>query len=154
MRSKAWLATRVSLRLAHQPRTASGAQCSRRLRSTRAAAPVLLAHADVTKQHYIFPMGPTLRYPTVLSAILWRFASLTRVSQGTSTYVFTSLCHFSSDAVTSACAKPPGAAAHVRRDGDVRAAHCLQCEAAELAGVTCALQARSLSACATHCAIR
>jgi hypothetical protein len=39
MRSKAWLATRVSLRLA-------------RLRSTRAAVPVpgLLAHAEVTKK--------------------------------------------------------------------------------------------------------
>ncbi len=40
MRSKAWLAARVSLRLAH-------------LSSTRAAAPVLLAHAEVTK-HIIF----------------------------------------------------------------------------------------------------
>ena len=49
MRSKAWLAARVSLRLARLPRTASSAQRSRRLRSTRAAAPVLLAHADVTK---------------------------------------------------------------------------------------------------------
>ena len=49
MRSKAWLAARVSLRLARLPRTASSAQCSRRLRSTRAAAPVLLAHAEVTK---------------------------------------------------------------------------------------------------------
>ena len=49
MRSKAWLAARVSLRLARLPRTASSAQRSRRLRSTHAAAPVLLAHADVTK---------------------------------------------------------------------------------------------------------
>jgi hypothetical protein len=48
MRSKAWL-VRVSLRLARLPRTASSAQRSRRLRSTRAAAPSLLAHAEVTK---------------------------------------------------------------------------------------------------------
>ncbi len=47
MRSKAWLAARVSLRLARLPHTASSAQRSRRL--TRAAAPVLLAHAEVTK---------------------------------------------------------------------------------------------------------
>ena len=45
MRSKAWLAARVSLRLARMPRTASSVQRSRRLRSMRAAAPVLLAHA-------------------------------------------------------------------------------------------------------------
>ena len=54
MRSKAWLATRVSLRLARLPRTASSAQRSRRLRSTRAAAPVLHAHAEVTKTLNIF----------------------------------------------------------------------------------------------------
>ena len=35
---------------ARLPRTASSAQRSRRLRSTRAAAPVLLTHALVTKQ--------------------------------------------------------------------------------------------------------
>ena len=49
MRSNAWLAARVSLRLARLPHTASSAQRSRRLRYTRAAAPVLLAHAEVTK---------------------------------------------------------------------------------------------------------
>ena len=36
MRSKTWLAARVSLRLARLPRIASSAQRSRRLRSTRA----------------------------------------------------------------------------------------------------------------------
>ncbi len=40
---------RVPLRLARLPRTASTAQRPRRLRSTRAAALVLLAHAEVTK---------------------------------------------------------------------------------------------------------
>jgi hypothetical protein len=58
MRSKAWLAARVSLRLACLPRTASSAQRSRRLRSTCAAAPVLLAHANVTENINIFSMGP------------------------------------------------------------------------------------------------
>ena len=53
MRSKAWLAARVSLRLARLPRTASSAQRSRRLRSTLAAAPVLLAHTEVTKTLYL-----------------------------------------------------------------------------------------------------
>ena len=65
MRSKAWLAARVSLRLARLPRTASSAQRSRSLRSTRAAAPVLLAHANVTENINIFSMGPKLRYPGV-----------------------------------------------------------------------------------------
>ena len=51
MRSKAWLAARVSQRLARLPRTVSHCkQC--RLRSTRAAAPVLLAHAEVTIKHF------------------------------------------------------------------------------------------------------
>jgi hypothetical protein len=31
------------------------------------AAPVLLAHAEVTKKHNIFSKGPKLRYPTVIS---------------------------------------------------------------------------------------
>jgi hypothetical protein len=66
MRSKAWLATRVSLRLARLPRTASSAQRSRRLRSTRAAAPVHLAHTNVTKNVKYFSMGPKLRHPPVL----------------------------------------------------------------------------------------
>jgi hypothetical protein len=39
---------RVLLRLARLPRTASSSQRLRRFRSTRAAAPVLLAHAEVT----------------------------------------------------------------------------------------------------------
>ena len=54
MRSKAWLASRVSLRLARLPRTASSAQRSRRLRSRRRTAPVLLAHAEVTKNIIFF----------------------------------------------------------------------------------------------------
>ena len=66
MRSKAWLAACASLRLARLPRTASIAQRSRRLRSTRAAAPVLLAHAEVTANIMFFTMGPTLTYPTRL----------------------------------------------------------------------------------------
>ena len=48
------LATRVSLRLARLPRTASSAQRSRRLCSTRAAALVLVAHTEVTKTKYFF----------------------------------------------------------------------------------------------------
>ncbi len=63
IRSKAWLAARVSLRLARLPRTASSAQRSRRLRSTRAAAPVLLAHANVTESINIFRMDPKRRHP-------------------------------------------------------------------------------------------
>jgi hypothetical protein len=61
MRSKAWLA---ALRLARLPRTASSAQRSRHLRSTHAAAPVFLAHTDVTKNIKYFSMGPKLRHPT------------------------------------------------------------------------------------------
>jgi hypothetical protein len=65
MRSKAWLAARVSLRLARLPCTASSAQRSRHLRSTCAAAPVLLAHAEVTKTIICFQIGQKLRYPVL-----------------------------------------------------------------------------------------
>jgi hypothetical protein len=64
MHSKAWLATHVSPWLARLPRTASSAQHSRHLRSTRAAAQGLLTHTEVTKNN-IFSMGPKLRYPAV-----------------------------------------------------------------------------------------
>ncbi len=77
MRSKAWLAVRVSLPLARLPRTASSAQRSRRLRSTRAAAPVLLAHAIVTENINILSMGPKLRHTTVR-----RHSCLTIIEQG------------------------------------------------------------------------
>jgi hypothetical protein len=62
MRSKAWLAAGVSLQLARRSRTASSAQRSRRLRAPRAAAPVRLMHAEVTKYITFSSMGPKLRY--------------------------------------------------------------------------------------------
>ena len=62
VRSKAWLAARVSLRLARLPRTASSVQRSRRLRSMCAVSPVLLAHAELTKIIIFSSMGPKLRY--------------------------------------------------------------------------------------------
>jgi hypothetical protein len=43
----------------------------------RLAAPVLLAHAEVTKKIILFSMGPKLRYPTVVkfrripTQVLW-----------------------------------------------------------------------------------
>ncbi len=79
MRSKAWLATCGSLRLARLPRTASSAQRSRRLRFTRAAAPVLLAHAEVTKSVIYISVGPKLRYPAV---VLIRNTTSTAVIEG------------------------------------------------------------------------
>ncbi len=48
MHPMAWLAADVSPRLARTSCTASSAKRSRRLRSTRAAAPGLIAHAEVT----------------------------------------------------------------------------------------------------------
>ena len=45
---------------------ASRVRRSRRLRFTLAAAPVLLAHANVTEIINIFSMGPKLRYPMVM----------------------------------------------------------------------------------------
>ena len=64
MRSKAWLAARVSLQLACLPRTASSVQRSRCLRSTRAAAPVLLAQAEVTENlTYLFQWVQNLGTP-------------------------------------------------------------------------------------------
>ncbi len=65
MRSKAWLAVRMSLRLVRLPRTASSAQRSRHLRSTRAAAP--LAVLQRSQKLNIFSMRPERRYPTVRS---------------------------------------------------------------------------------------
>jgi hypothetical protein len=56
---------RVSLWQARPPRTASSAQRSRRLCSTRAAALVLLAHAEVTKNTIFFSMGPKRWVPAV-----------------------------------------------------------------------------------------
>ena len=70
MRSKAWFAVRVSFQLARLPLTASSAQRPRRLRLTRAAAPALLAHAEVTKNIILFSMGPKLRYLMVLEFVL------------------------------------------------------------------------------------
>ena len=55
----------MSLLLARLPRTASSTQRSRHLCSTRAAAPVLLAHVEVTKIILKNSMGPKLRYPPV-----------------------------------------------------------------------------------------
>ncbi len=49
VRSKAWLAASVWLRLARLPRPASRVRRSRRLRDTLAAVPDLLAHACVTE---------------------------------------------------------------------------------------------------------
>ncbi len=73
MRSKAWLAAHVALRLACLPRTASSAQRSRCLCSTRAAAPVLLFSRTLRSQNTeYFLMGPKLRYPTVPAVLLLR----------------------------------------------------------------------------------
>ena len=79
VRSKAWLAKRAPLRLARLPRTAGRAQRSRRFRSMRAAAPVLLVHAEATKNIIFFPMGPKRRYPMVpaVASPLKRSAQLT-----------------------------------------------------------------------------
>ncbi len=65
MRSKAWLAASVWLRLARLPPPASRVRRSRRLRDTLAAAPGLLAHASVTETVTSSPMGPKLRYTAV-----------------------------------------------------------------------------------------
>jgi hypothetical protein len=61
MRSKAWLAASVWLRLAHLPSPASRMQRSRHLHDTLAAAPGLLAHACVTDTVKFGPTGPKLR---------------------------------------------------------------------------------------------
>jgi hypothetical protein len=65
MRSKAWLAARVWLRLARLPPPASRVRRSRRLRDTLAAASGLLAHASVTELEKLCPVGPKLRYTAV-----------------------------------------------------------------------------------------
>ena len=59
----------VTKACARRPGAASSAQRSRRLRSTLAAAPVLLAHAEVTKIIIFSSMDPKLRYPAVGSSI-------------------------------------------------------------------------------------
>jgi hypothetical protein len=72
MRSKAWLAASVWLRLARLPPPASRMRRSRRLRDTLAAAPGLLAHACVTETVKLCPMGPKLRYAAVVDEMLLR----------------------------------------------------------------------------------
>ncbi len=61
MRSKAWLAASVWLRLARLPPPANRVWRSRRLRDTLAAAPGLLAHACVTEVVKLCPIGPKRR---------------------------------------------------------------------------------------------
>ncbi len=63
MRSRPGAAARKSLRLARLPRTASSAQRLRRLRSTRAAAPVLLMYAEVAKSLIYFQWVQNLGTP-------------------------------------------------------------------------------------------
>ncbi len=65
MRSMAWLAASVWLRLARVPPPASRVRRSRHLRDTLAAAPGLLAHASVTETVKLCPMGPKLRHTGV-----------------------------------------------------------------------------------------
>ena len=54
------LPCRARVTPASLPRTTSSAQCSRRLRSTRVAASVLLAHAEVTENINTLSMGPNV----------------------------------------------------------------------------------------------
>ncbi len=75
MRSKAWLAASVWLRLARLPPPASRLRRLRRLRDTLAAAPGLLVHASVTDTVIFCPMGPKLR-PTALPMCCLRFFEL------------------------------------------------------------------------------
>ncbi len=72
LRSKAWLAASVRLRLTRLPPTtncqqarlpASRVRRSCRLRDTLAAAPGLLARASVTETVKLCPMGPKLSVP-------------------------------------------------------------------------------------------
>ncbi len=76
LKGLAYCTARVSLRLACLPRTASSAQRSRHLRSTRAAALVYLAHAEVTKTIILFSMGPNRRYPTLPTLASHTFESI------------------------------------------------------------------------------
>jgi hypothetical protein len=64
MRSKAWLAASVWLRLVRLLPPASRMRCSRRLRETLAAAPGLLTHALVTEEAQFCPMDPKLKHTT------------------------------------------------------------------------------------------
>jgi hypothetical protein len=72
IRSKAWLAASVWLRLARLPPHASRVRRSRHLRDTPAAAPGLFAHASVTEIVRLCPMGPKLRYTTVPQHTNWK----------------------------------------------------------------------------------
>jgi hypothetical protein len=65
MRSKAWLAPSVWLRLARLPPPASSMRRSRRLRDKLAAAPGLLAHAWVTEVVKFCPISQKLRHTGV-----------------------------------------------------------------------------------------
>ncbi len=104
MRSKAWLAESVWLRLARLPPPASRMRRSRRLRDTLAAAPGLLAHASVTQAVKFCRMGPKLRHPAQVSNRL----SIVFFSQKTMRLPVRALAlrnktHESSAAATAAC---------------------------------------------------
>ncbi len=72
MRSKAWLAASVWLRLARLPPPASRMRRSRRLRDTPEPAPGLLAHACLTEAVIFCLMGPKLRHTMVVMCSLQR----------------------------------------------------------------------------------
>jgi hypothetical protein len=89
MRSKAWLAASVWLRLARLPPPASRVRRSHRLRDKLAAAPGLLAHAYVTETVASGPMG---REHTYTGAVARRVCKAYQRGRGTSQLAQMLLC--------------------------------------------------------------
>ena len=115
MRSKAWLAASVWLRLARLPPPASRVRCSRRLRDKLAAAPGLLVHASVTETVRVCPVGPKLRY-TAVQKHMNSHSALAGQSRGSTHSAYSTCCkNARRPAAFPKCVPPPSHGAHVCR---------------------------------------
>jgi hypothetical protein len=153
MRSKAWLAASVWLRLPRLPPPAIRVRCSRHLRDTLAAASGLLAHASVTEIVKFSPMGPKLR----CNAVSHKQARAQQMSMHIRTAMYLSagpirqsLLFLLPKRAREGLAQPQacraGDVTHVSAARPHPAWRCLQGAAGELAAATCLRQARPLSA--------
>jgi hypothetical protein len=130
MRSKAWLAARVSLRLAHLPRTASSAHvaCAPRARLRQSFSRTLRS-----QNHNIFSMGPKLRYPTVpMRAIASRSLASYACNDQTHITQFTSPAHATTSADSSEHKKQ-----NLCRTCEARASHFSEIALPRLTHVAC-----------------
>ena len=110
--------------------------------ASRVRKPIGIISLTSEAVHRALLPAPFQHCATVFASIvLTRSGSHLNASVTAGCLSFPLMFHFSSVVATSACAWS---------EGDVSAEHCVPREAGELAGGTCARQARPLSACTTH----